>query len=88
MTPIFSFGRTAAYISTEASDEVVAALDSGTFTPAMGDIGVGSDDGAFSAVERLFPIANGPTGADNPQRQGLNSALSDVDADGKPLPPV
>jgi len=34
MTPIFSFGRTAAYISTEASDEVVAALDSGTFTPA------------------------------------------------------
>ena len=88
MTPIFSFGRAAAYISTEASDEVVAALDSGTFTPAMGDIGVGSDDGAFSAVERLFPIANGPTGADNPQRQGLNSALSDVDADGKPLPPV
>ncbi|MDQ3345079.1 MAG: hypothetical protein M3473_02110, partial [Chloroflexota bacterium] len=88
MTPIFSFGRTSAYISTEASDEVVAALDSGTFTPAMGDIGVGSDDGAFSAVERLFPIANGPTGADNPQRQGLNSALSDVDADGKPLPPV
>jgi len=88
MTPIFSFGRNAPYISTEASDEVVAALDSGTFTPAMGDIGVGSDDGAFSAVERLFPIANGPTGADNPQRQGLNSALSDVDADGKPLPPV
>jgi len=30
MTPIFSLGRTAAYISTEASDEVVAALDSGT----------------------------------------------------------
>ncbi len=88
MTPIFSFGRAAAYISTEASDEVVAALDSGTFTPAMGDIGVGSDDGAFSAVERLFPIANGPTGADNPQRQGLNSALSDVGEDGKPLPPV
>lgn len=88
MTPIFSFGRAASYISTEASDAVVAALDSGTFAPALGNVGVGSDDGAFSAVERLFPIANGPTGADNPQRQGLNSALSDVGEDGKPLPPV
>lgn len=88
MTPIFSFGRAAAYISTEASDAVVAALDNGTFAPALGDVPVGSDDGAFSAVERLFPIANGPTGADNPQRQGLNSALSDVGTDGKPLPPL
>jgi len=88
MTPIFSFGRAAAYISTEASDAVVAALDNGTFAPALNDVPVGSDDGAFSAVERLFPIANGPTGADNPQRQGLNSALSDVGSDGKPLPPV
>ena len=88
MTPIFSFGRASAYISTEASDPVVAALDNGTFTPALKDIPVGSDDGAFSATERLFPIANGPTGADNPQRQGLDSALSDVGPDGKPLPPV
>ena len=88
MTPIFSFGRAAAYISTEASDPVVAALDNGTFAPALADVPVGSDDGAFSAVERLFPIANGPTGADNPQRQGLNSALSDVGTDGKPLPPL
>ena len=88
MTPIFSFGRAAAYISTEASDPVVAALDNGTFAPALADVPVGSDDGAFSAVERLFPIANGPTGADNPQRQGLNSALSDVGTNGKPLPPL
>ena len=88
MTPVFSFGRPAAYISTEASDEMVAALDKGTFTPALADVPVGGDDGAFSAIERLFPIANGPTGADNPQRQGLNSALSDVGPDGKPLPPL
>ena len=38
---------------------------------------MGHDDGAFSAVERLFLFANGPTGKGNPQRQGLNSALSD-----------
>jgi hypothetical protein len=88
MTPIFSFAKSAAYISTEASDPVVAALDAGTFTPALADVPVGADDGAFSSVERLFPIANGPTGAENPQRQGLNSALSDVGADGKPLPPI
>ncbi len=88
MTPIFSFARPSAYISTEASDEMVAALDKGTFAPAIGDIATGGDDGAFSAVERLFPIANGPTGADNPQRQGLNSALSDMDGSGQPLPPV
>jgi len=88
MTPIFSFGRPSAYISTEASDPMVAALDNGTFARTLGDIGVGSDDGAFSAVERLFPIVNGPTGADNPQRQGLNSALSDIGKDGKPLPPL
>jgi len=88
MTPIFSFAKSSAYISTEASDPVVAALDKGTYTPALADVPVGADDGAFSSVERLFPIANGPTGAENPQRQGLNSALSDVDADGKPLPPL
>jgi hypothetical protein len=88
MTPIFSFAKPAAYISTEASDPMVATLDSGTFAPAIGDVPVGGDDGAFSSVERLFPIANGPTGATNPQRQGLNSALSDVGANGKPLPPT
>jgi len=43
----------------------------------LADLPVGRDDSAFSAIERLFPIANGPTGADNPQRQGLNSALLD-----------
>lgn len=88
MTPIFSFAKPSTYISTEASDPMVAALDKGTFTPAMKDIGVGGDDGAFSAVERLFVTANGPTGARNPQRQGLNSALSDKDASGQPLPPL
>jgi len=88
MTPIFSFAKPAAYISTEASDEMVAALDNGTFTPSLGDVPVGRDDGAFSSVERLFPIANGPTGMDNPQRQGLNSALSDKGPDGKPAPPI
>ena len=50
--------------------------------PALADIGVGRDDSAFSAVERIFAFANGPTGTGNPQRQGFNSALS---GEGSPL---
>ncbi len=88
MSPIFSFARPTAYISTEASDPVVATLDEGTFTPALADLEVGGDDSFASAVERLFVTANGPTGKDNPQRQGLFSALTDVGDDGKPLPPT
>lgn len=75
MTSIFSFAKPSSYISMEASDAVTAALDNATFTPAIADLPVGRDDSAFSAIERLFPIANGPTGEDNPQRQGLNSAV-------------
>lgn len=87
-TPIFSFAKPATYISTEASTEVVATLDSGTFAPALGNVGVGGDDSAFSAIERLFVTANGPTNANapagktNPQRQGLNSAVA---GEGPPL---
>jgi hypothetical protein len=87
-TQIFSFAKPSSYISTEASDPVVAALDGGTFTPAIGTLQTGRDDSAFSAIERLFVIANGqtnanaPSGKVNPQRQGLNSALR---GDGAPL---
>ncbi len=76
-TPIFSFAKPAVYISMEASDPVTASLDAATLAPALADVPVGADDGAFSSVERLFPIINGPEGLDNPQRQGLNSALRD-----------
>ncbi len=52
------------------------------FGPDRGAIDAAtSDDGAFSAVERLFAFVNGPTGSDNPQRQGLNSVLSGDAAD-------
>ncbi|MEJ7568359.1 MAG: hypothetical protein WKF41_08845 [Gaiellaceae bacterium] len=82
LTPIFSFAKPSLYMSMEASDPVTAALDQGTMAPAMGDLPVGRDDSVFSAIERLFVIANGPTGKLNPQRQGLNSALADK------LPPL
>ncbi len=75
LVPGFSFARPVFYMSFDASEPMVATLEMATFAPALANIRVGFDDGAFSAVERLFVTANGPTGADNPQRQGLNSAL-------------
>ena len=75
LVPGFSFARPIMYVSFDASDPVAAVLEESTYAPALNNIRVGFDDGAFSAVERLFAVVNGPTGADNPQRQGLNSLL-------------
>lgn len=77
LTQGFSFAKPVLYLSTEASDPVAATLEGATYTPAMKDITVGHDDSAFSAIERIFVFTNGPTGKDNPQRQGLNSAIMD-----------
>ena len=75
LTPGFSFAKPVLYLSFEANNALPAAMESATFAPALGDIAIGRDDSAFSGVERLFAIVNGPTGSDNPQRQGFNSAL-------------
>jgi hypothetical protein len=77
LTQGFSFARPVLYLSTDANDPVVATLEGVNLAPGLKDITVGHDDSAFSAVERLFLFANGPTGKDNPQRQGLDSAISD-----------
>lgn len=87
LTAGFSFGKPVWYLSTDASDPLPAALEQATFAPALQNTRVGGDDGAFSAVERIFSFANGPTnvgtgGVVNPQRQGLNSALK---GEGGPL---
>ena len=50
--------------------------------PKLGALTVGHDESAFSTVERIFVTANGPTGVDNPQRQGLTSAVM---GEGSPL---
>ena len=77
LTTGFSFSRPILYLSTDANDPAVATLEESTFAPGLQDVTVGGDDGAFSAVERIFIASNGPTGVENPQRQGLNSALTD-----------
>ncbi len=73
----FSFSRPVLYLSLDASEQTTATLEVATFAPRLDDIQTGHDDSAFSAIERLFAVTNGPTGKDNPQRQGLNSAIID-----------
>ena len=82
LTSGFSFACPVLYLSMEASVPLAAALESATVAPKLANIRTGQDDSAFSAVERIFIFANGPTGQDNPQRQGLNSALM---GEGSPL---
>jgi hypothetical protein len=70
------------YISFDASDPGVAALEASTYAPTLAAApGIGRDDIA-SSRSPIAPIANGQTGVDNPQRQGLSSALL---GEGEPL---
>ena len=75
LTPGFSFAKPVLYLSMDANKELPAAMENVTLAPALSDIPIGRDDSAFSGVERLFALVNGPTGRQNPQRQGFNSAL-------------
>ena len=75
LTTGFSFAKPVLYLSTDASIELAAALEGATLAPGLEDIELGNDDSAFSAIERIFITINGPRGCDNPQRQGIESAL-------------
>ena len=77
LTTGFSFAKPVLYLSTDASNPLPATAEGATYAPGLEDIQVGGDDSLFSPVERIFVFVNGHTGKDNPQRQGLNSALSD-----------
>ncbi|MBI3804411.1 MAG: hypothetical protein HY282_11690 [Nitrospirae bacterium] len=70
------------YVSFDATDPGVAALEGSTYAPALNAApGIGRDD-LTSARSPIVPFANGQTGATNPDRQGLSSALM---GDGDPL---
>jgi hypothetical protein len=82
----FSFARPVLYMSTDSNNKLAATLELSTYAPGLEDVAVGRDDSAFSAVERLFAIINGPANLPasetggvaevNPQRQGFYSALA------------
>lgn len=75
VSPGFSGGKAVNYISTEASAPDVAALENVTHAAALASLPTQGSDGSDSARVGLVAFANGQTGAGNPQRQGLNSAL-------------
>lgn len=77
LTSGFSGGKRIEYISSEANVALVAALEGATFTPRLSDIPADQDDAAWSAVEPIYVVINGVTGASEPARQGLTSALAD-----------
>jgi len=74
----FTFSKPILYLSTEANDPLVASLEGATYAPALKDVPFALEDASpGESAERIYVVANGPTGRDNPQRQGLDSALSD-----------
>jgi hypothetical protein len=70
-------GREVRYVSTDASHPVAAALENVTFAPALDAAPFAGGDGTDSARASLAAFVNGQTGRDNPERQGLGSALLD-----------
>ena len=73
----FARGRHVRYVSTEASDPLAAALEDATLAPALDAAPFAGGDGTDSARASLAAFVNGRTGADDPERQGLNSAVAD-----------
>jgi hypothetical protein len=66
----FANGKHLRYLSFDANSEVSATLEASTFAPAESDIL------QSGATEVIYTIVNGRTGLKDPERQGLNSALS------------
>lgn len=77
LTQGFSGGRAVLYTSTDSSDRGVAAMEAATFAPRLREASPQDGYGEHSQVEPIFVVINGPRGTRNPQRQGLESALTD-----------
>lgn len=67
--------RHAWYISTEASDPAVAALERATYAPALAAAPVTGVSNATSARSGILSIMNGVRERGSPDRQGMQSAL-------------
>lgn len=77
LTEGFAGGKRLTYVSTESDVALVAALEGATHAPRMDDVPADLADRPFSAVEPIYVVVNGVTGAENGIRQGLESALAD-----------
>src|SRR6478752_7410305 len=73
----FSRNNPVRYVSTDSSDRGAAAIEDVTYAPSLNAAPFAGGDGTNSARTSLAAFVNGQTGAANPNRQGLNSALLD-----------
>src|SRR5262249_9086172 len=64
------------YASTDASDLLAASLEDVTYAPMLNLAPTADDDSTASSRAELVAFVNGQTGANNPNRQGLNSAVA------------
>jgi len=77
LTDGFAGGEVRRYVSTESNVALVAALEGATHAPRLGDVPADLSDSPWSAVEPIYVVINGDTGASAPARQGLTSPLAD-----------
>jgi hypothetical protein len=73
----FQGGKALRYVSTDSSDPTAAAIEHVTYAPKLNNAPTLNDDSTASSRASLAGFTNGQTGANNPNRQGLNSALLD-----------
>lgn len=78
----FQGGKALHYVSTDATDPLAATLEDATLAPKLNAAPSPGDDSGKSARATLVAFVNGQTGINNPQHQGLNSAVA---GDGDPL---
>jgi hypothetical protein len=73
----FFEGRVVHYISTDASAPIPATLEDVNIVTALGGAPAVNVETSTSARETIVAFTNGQTGINNPQRQGLTSAIVD-----------
>jgi hypothetical protein len=73
----FQGGKGVRYVSTDSSHPLAATLENVTFTTTLDAAPTVGEDGTDSSRTSLAAFVNGRTGAGNPERQGLNSAILD-----------
>ena len=79
----FTGGKKVAYLRLDASVDVVSALEESVLAANLAAApGEGDNDPASSSRSPIIPIVNGARGKDDPNRQGLQSAVL---GEGEPL---
>jgi hypothetical protein len=71
------------HLVTDSSDPVAATIELAVYAPRLANLPAFGQSTEFdeSALLAFSPVANGETGVNNPQRQGLNSTIVDGDRD-------